>query len=76
MRFEKVHSVRPYPAAVLDPGPGLLQGLWFQPAGAGLAVPAAADQSGPLEHPDVLRHGLQAHRVGRGEVLDGRLSLG
>ena len=52
-----------------------LQRLRLQPARPGLPVPAAADQAAPLEHPDVLRHGLQAHRVRGRQLLDRRLAL-
>jgi hypothetical protein len=38
-------------------------------------VPATADQAAPLEHPDVLRHGLQAHGIRGRELFDRRLAL-
>src|SRR3712207_7112056 len=39
----------------------------------GLPVPSLADQAGPLEHPDVLRNGLQGHGVRLRQLLDRRL---
>ena len=75
VRLQPVHPLRPRPPALLDPGERGLERRRLEPARPGLPVPAPADQAGALEHPDVLRHGLQAHRIRLRQLLDRRLAL-
>src|SRR3954465_6514162 len=59
---ELVESLRPQAPVRLDPVDGGVQGGAFQMAGAELCLPASADQSGALEHLQVLGDPRQAER--------------
>ena len=73
---ESVQPVGPDLPSRLDPGHRFLQRRSFEPARPCLPDPATADQSGVLEHLQVLRDRLHAHPVWRRELADGRLTVG
>ena len=58
------------PAVPLDPRGHEVEHLRFEVDGATLGLPAAADQAGVLQHPQVLGDGLDRHVVGLGQLVD------
>src|SRR5262245_583076 len=68
--FEAIEPPFPDLAVALGPVSHFLQRARFQPARAPLRLAAARDESGPLEHAKVLRHGREAHVEWLGELAD------
>src|SRR5215470_144755 len=66
----------PEPPVVLGPLGDLLQRSRLEPARAPLRFPAPDDETGQLEHPQVLGDGGPAHRERRRELLHRRRPLG
>ena len=64
------------PAVALDPLRHEVEHLGFQVHGSSLRLPGPRHQAGVLEHLEVLGDGLQAHVVGRGQVVDRVVALG
>ena len=62
------------PPVALDPLRHQVEHVRLEVARPPLRVPAAADQPGVLEHPEVLGHGLQRDVVRRGQLVDGRVA--
>lgn len=59
-----------------DPLGGTDERLGLEPARPILSVPAASDETGPLEHLQMLRDGLHAHVERLGQLIHGRLPAG
>src|SRR4051812_11378034 len=72
---EGVEAVLPEAAVVLEPLGRVAQRRAAQPGRAQLGRPPAFDQARPLEHAQVLRHGLERYRERRGELVHGRLAF-
>src|SRR6476469_2037217 len=63
-------EARPEEVAVrIEPRIGLYERRGFEPARPPLRRPALDDEPGPLEHLQVPRHGRQAHRMWRRELV-------
>jgi hypothetical protein len=62
-------------AVVLDPRGRIFHRLRAQAATMHPAIFLALDQTGALQHPQMLRHCWERHLVGRGEVAHRRFTL-
>ena len=63
-------------AVALDPRRHQVEDLRLEVDRAALGVPAAADEAGVLEHPEVLGDGLDGDVVGLGQLVDGGVAVG
>src|SRR5437868_6386123 len=72
-RVQAVEASLPEAAVGLEPLGGVLQRPTAQPRWAKLRGSPALDQTGALEHPQMLRDRLDGDRERLGELLDGRL---
>ena len=76
MGVEAVEAAFPELPVVLQPVRGVLERLGLQPARPPLCVASARNQSGVLEHLQVLGDRRQADRERRRDLVDGRLAFG
>ncbi len=63
-------------AVALDPFGHEVEHLCFEVNGAALGVTAPADDTGVLEHPEVLGDGLHGHVIGLGKLADDGVPVG
>src|SRR5713101_3497922 len=68
--FQAVEALFPETAIVLQPVRGVLQRTRLEPAGPPLRLATARDQTGALQHLEVLGDGGKAHLEGRGQLRD------
>src|SRR2546426_257719 len=73
-RVEPLEIAFPEPAIALQPPGRLREPPRFQPSRPSLGVASARDQSGPLQHFEVLGDGRLAHVEGSGQLGDRRLT--
>jgi len=76
VRLELVEPLPPDLPVPLHPLDGAVQGLGLEATGAELGVAATRDQSGPLEHLQMPRDGLQADLERGGQLVHRGLAFG
>src|SRR6059036_1063332 len=76
IRLQAIEALLPETAIVLQPAGGVLKRTRLEPAGPPLRLATARDQTGSLQHLEVLGDGGKAHREGLGQLRDRGLALG
>src|SRR5262249_44914614 len=74
--IQAIEALLPETAIVFQPVAGILERARPKPAGPPLRLATAGDQTGALEHLEMLRNGRKAHRERVGQLRDRCLARG